>query len=708
MSQWKFLKASTVYLYPSANADDGGDVNSEYNIAGITDKLIQRNFVVCKDTSKNPLPLKINITIKDSRNYLSILCGEAIINGYDVKLDPSTVQEKSNYAIYQKEIIASDIEGYSDYFNDWKSKYSKWVNLKEHPVRGETPTVPLLYVVVKLLRDTTGNLRGDLLNLETSGEVVNYCRGAAWGVVTEDNLAKLDAPYVVLGSFMPGQGSSNTKLVVRGEDDYHHYNDDLRYTYINIDSIFVDNSTNLQQYVVNKIKESSDNQNTLTYYETDPNNPNGPRKKFLEITVRDGKVEVKRYEYVGDSNGTPQYDSNGDYLVKLIESNSSDVNTIDKTYNIDNLQKRSHPASSAVLTDNIPQEVNDTAETISREDGVRETFLYTEGLSRDSGEGSYILPPTLNSEGRISIPESVTHNGRSRLLARADHHHHAIYLRSSSAEALDPRSEFYKDGANKPDHFSYDTSQHAESGTQYQYVKRLSVIQKLATSRLKVGSPDTSKSSDFNVWEDGDITSKYINTYSNESEGGTPSIFISKRTSATDESHKDSQRQDSDAYHGKVNLEVNGTVRADKVYNAVWNDYAELYKKDSSDIEVEPGTVICKVKGKDTYAPSTYDSSKLVVGVVSDSYGHIVGGDPDKSLEENLKLYYPVALAGRVYVKVAPRCIIEEGDLLSVSMYEGRVVACSSPTSGTVVGKALESSDYENPKDKILMQVMLK
>lgn len=153
------------------------------------------------------------------------------------------------------------------------------------------------------------------------------------------------------------------------------------------------------------------------------------------------------------------------------------------------------------------------------------------------------------------------------------------------------------------------------------------------------------------------------------------------------------------------NIIAKGTITGSKVYNAVWNDIAELYRKDNPDEIVEAGTVIAKVKGKDTYAPVSDDSRKLVVGVVSDSYGYLLGGDADKSEEENLKNYYPIALSGRVRVKVVQGAEIEEGDLLFASAAKGKASAYNKADRGTVIGKALESSD--GTKDRILMQVML-
>lgn len=681
--QWKFLKATTVYLYPSANADDGGDVNSEHNVAGITDKLIQKNFIVRKNEDTSPL--KVSFIVDNGHNYLSVTTGEAIINGYLVGLNPPG----NTYIIYRKEIHSSEIPGYSDYYNKFKVIWKKWyddkgnrINVSKNDTR---EPIPRLYVVVKLLKDTTGNLRGDLLNLENTGELINYCRGSAWGIVTEDELKKLDAPHVVLGSFMPDINlSNNESLVVRKEnpDEDYTYNSSDRYSYLYIDSVYQEGDLTLNQYIVNLIKEATDTQHTLTYYTypEDPDGKTGPRQKFLEVTVKNGTVEVIRYE-ADLKDGELQYDRFGNIIVKKIQDNLENRN-YDKTYSVDDIQRRTHPASSS-NSDRFNSFESQVAHDVD---------------SLDTGEGKYSQIGTVPQDKGGKSTE--TFNGQSELLARADHSHDVRYVRTSEGEVEDTN---YKDLL--------------EQDTQYQDIRRLNILQKLASRRLKVGHLGTSNFSDFNVWEDGMITSRFINTY--EESGivvgtglsGRPVVYIGSRKTSVDaeSSRKNELSKDLDSYDSQeqVDLVVTGTVQASRVFNAVWNDYAELYKKDDPEVEVEPGTVICKVKGKDTYAPSTYENRKLVVGVVSDSYGHLLGGSPKKSVEENLKEYVPVAVSGRVYVKLAPRCTVEEGDLLSVSGFEGRVVACQNPTPGTVVGKALESSGYENPKDKILMQVML-
>lgn len=91
-----------------------------------------------------------------------------------------------------------------------------------------------------------------------------------------------------------------------------------------------------------------------------------------------------------------------------------------------------------------------------------------------------------------------------------------------------------------------------------------------------------------------------------------------------------------------------GVLTCDKVVNAVYNDYAELFPKGE---ETEPGDLLVLDTNSDEekYIKSS-KNNKHVVGVHSDEYGHLIGGD-NVSLEENLKNYVPVGLAGRIRVK---------------------------------------------------------
>ena len=146
---------------------------------------------------------------------------------------------------------------------------------------------------------------------------------------------------------------------------------------------------------------------------------------------------------------------------------------------------------------------------------------------------------------------------------------------------------------------------------------------------------------------------------------------------------------------------VVGNFRASKVYNAVYNDYAEWYEKDNIDEIFEPGDVIELNPSTGKYRKSISNSSKLVVGVYSDSYGHILGGEELPDMESNSKKYIPIGISGRVRVKVVGKVNI--GDLL-VSTSDGRAMVANEYIPGTIIGKALSNSGGTN---KVTMQIML-
>lgn len=93
-----------------------------------------------------------------------------------------------------------------------------------------------------------------------------------------------------------------------------------------------------------------------------------------------------------------------------------------------------------------------------------------------------------------------------------------------------------------------------------------------------------------------------------------------------------------------------GTLTAANVYNAVYNDYAEFFPRGE---ETEPGDVIALDINSDEekYIKSNIHLRHHVVGVHSDDYAMIIGGDKDVEMRDNEVKYIPVSLMGRVKVK---------------------------------------------------------
>ena len=149
-------------------------------------------------------------------------------------------------------------------------------------------------------------------------------------------------------------------------------------------------------------------------------------------------------------------------------------------------------------------------------------------------------------------------------------------------------------------------------------------------------------------------------------------------------------------------ITATGNITGAKVYNAVYNDYAEWMERDNLDEVIEPGDVIEINPETGRYRKSTSRKSKYVVGVCSNSYGHILGGDKLEDMEDNIKEFIPIGLSGRVYVKIDERAMI--GDLL-VSGEDGKAEVLYNRTEsrGIVIGKALSPTI----NGKVLMQIML-
>lgn len=146
----------------------------------------------------------------------------------------------------------------------------------------------------------------------------------------------------------------------------------------------------------------------------------------------------------------------------------------------------------------------------------------------------------------------------------------------------------------------------------------------------------------------------YVRQYSNRA-GGSESSFTTAARTAT-------------LLDSNGNTSFPGTLTASKIYNAVYNDYAEFFEK-AADTAFEPGDIIAldMDSEKEQYVKATEDSI-VVVGVVTDEYAHIIGGEKG-SLEENKKKYISVSLMGRVHVKVDDT--VKRGDKITASSIPG-------------------------------------
>ena len=156
------------------------------------------------------------------------------------------------------------------------------------------------------------------------------------------------------------------------------------------------------------------------------------------------------------------------------------------------------------------------------------------------------------------------------------------------------------------------------------------------------------------------------------------------------------------AIYASGNTLFTDNIRAEKVYNAVWNDYAEFFERGE---ETEVGDIIALDENSDEerYIKAT-NESKVIVGVHSDTFAHLIGGENPPEGEDfyeyNIKKFIPVGLAGRVKVKVIGP--IKKGDLITVSPFDtGIGISINNHVEkygwcvGRTIGQSLENKDTD-------------
>ena len=151
-----------------------------------------------------------------------------------------------------------------------------------------------------------------------------------------------------------------------------------------------------------------------------------------------------------------------------------------------------------------------------------------------------------------------------------------------------------------------------------------------------------------------------------------------------------------------------GILTASRVNNAYYNDIAEFFPRGE---ETEPGDII----GLDMYSlgekyiKASSSNTSVVVGVHSDTFGYILGGEKYENENEdiiakNMYNYIPVGLAGRVKVKfigkakkgmrVVPSIIPGVG--CELNLEDGNNITTNIESYYNVVGILLESDDISD------------
>lgn len=148
---------------------------------------------------------------------------------------------------------------------------------------------------------------------------------------------------------------------------------------------------------------------------------------------------------------------------------------------------------------------------------------------------------------------------------------------------------------------------------------------------------------------------------------------------------------------GTARVNANGYLYATRVYNAVYNDYAECFDNIILKYEDVKNRIVELDENGFTILANK-DSNK-VIGVVSDSYAMLLNGS-EEEIKENSKI--PVGLVGTLFVK--SKTIVKDSDIgkFVVSDGDGYGKAKKTYKIGTSIGKIIGINKINNTYRVIL------
>lgn len=176
-------------------------------------------------------------------------------------------------------------------------------------------------------------------------------------------------------------------------------------------------------------------------------------------------------------------------------------------------------------------------------------------------------------------------------------------------------------------------------------------------------------------------------------QGLLPTNFVRKYTSRTA----------GQFYTGTTNptstnrINYDGYFYATRCFNPAYYDYAEFFPRGEETVE---GDIIELNPETGSYRKSRKKKSRLVRGVHSENYGHIIGGD---GLENVYERFIPIGLAGIVPVKIIGKAC--PGQYVVASGIPGVGMAVKFPIRGATLGQI---EQYKNTKDIGLVKMFIK
>lgn len=177
----------------------------------------------------------------------------------------------------------------------------------------------------------------------------------------------------------------------------------------------------------------------------------------------------------------------------------------------------------------------------------------------------------------------------------------------------------------------------------------------------------------------------YITGGSAGSEGATLTLAVDATTTAT--ASKVAARDASGDLYAVI---FQGTATSAR--------YADLAERYEADAILEPGTVVC-FGGEKEITACDHENDHAVAGVVSTDPAYMMN-----SAAGNNDTHPYIALTGRVPVKVVGP--VAKGDLLVASEVKGHAMANNGAKAGTIIGKAISSSDNGESVVEALINLM--
>lgn len=150
-------------------------------------------------------------------------------------------------------------------------------------------------------------------------------------------------------------------------------------------------------------------------------------------------------------------------------------------------------------------------------------------------------------------------------------------------------------------------------------------------------------------------------------------------------------------------VDVQGYLRATRVYNAIYNDLAECFDLDPKCVKDDVDNLIMELNENGMVQPAT-ENSQNVIGVVSDTYGYLLGGNLEDIQEKKI---VPLGLSGTVWVKADKEVLdTAKATMFVVSAGKGKAKAVDDfdKHKGSIFGKIIKV-DKRKKMLKIFIQM---